>query len=102
MIGFMVARHIFLRIRTEAISFCTFGFCSRGRRNHSEDVIFTHVVEKVDVQLGFEGELPTPKSLRERSIRVRVRDGAQIFLVPTITVGIPIVIHTMREIRIWT
>ena len=80
MIGFMVARHSFLWIRTEPISFCTFGFCSRGRRNHSEDVIFTHVVEEVDDQLGFEAELPTPKSLRERSIRVRVRDGAQIFL----------------------
>ena len=90
------------QIRTEPISFCTFGFCSRGRRNHSEDVIFTHVVEEVDGQLGFEGELPTPKSLGERSIRVRVRDGAPKFVVPTITVGIPIVIHTTREIRIWT
>ena len=39
-----------------------------------------------------QGELPTPKSLGERSIRVRVRDGAQKMLVPTITVGIPIVI----------
>ena len=79
------------QIRTEPISFCTSGFCSRGRRNHSEDVIFTHVVEEVDVQLGFEGEIPTPKSLGERSIRVRVRDSAQKMLVPTITVGIPIV-----------
>ena len=50
----------------------------------------------------FKGELLTPKSLGERSIRVRVRDGAQEFLVPIITVGIPIVIHTTREIRIWT
>ena len=38
----------------------------------------------------FKGELLTPKSLGERSIRVRVRDGAQEFLVPIFTVGIPI------------
>jgi hypothetical protein len=80
-------------------------FCARARRNHSEDVIFTRVVEEVDGQLGFEGELPTPKSLGERTIRVRVRDGAQKILVSAITVGIPIlaiVIHTTGEIRIWT
>ena len=40
----------------------------------------------------FKAELPTPKSLGERSIRVRVRDGAQKILVSTITVGIPILI----------
>ena len=104
MIGFIVARHSFLWIRTKAISFSRFVNCCRGRRSHSysEDVIFTHVVEEVDGQLGFEGELPTPKSLGERSIRVRVRDGAPKFVVPTITVGIHIVIHTTREIRIWT
>ena len=32
----------------------------------------------------------------------QLRNDAQEFLVPTITVGIPIVIHTTREIRIWT
>ena len=32
----------------------------------------------------FQGELPTPKNLEERFIRVRVRDGAQELLVPVI------------------
>ena len=46
------------------------------------------------MELIFQAEHPTPKSLEERSIRVRVLGGAQKLLVPRITVGFPIVMPT--------
>ena len=66
MIGFTEARHRKHCIRTKPINFCTFGNYSSGHQKHFHVVVFTHIMEKVEVVMGFEGELPTPISLRER------------------------------------
>ena len=101
MIGFTMAQHIFLWIRTEPTSFSRFGICCRERRNDSEHLIFTHAVEEVVVQLSFEGLLPTPNSLRERVSGVRVADGARTAMWTIITIGIPIVNRITRNITVW-
>ena len=52
-------------------------------------VVLAETIEDVDVTNIFQGELPTPKSLEERSVYVQSRDGARQSRCLLVTIGIP-------------
>ena len=89
MIGFIVARHSFLWIRTNPFNFSRWGKSSRGRTvppNHLKTQ--RKQVDTHDINIS-EAELPTPKSLEERFIRVRVLGGDRVIGFVGHIVGVP-------------